>query len=423
MPLRVKNSLLAEGQANIFWRLFRSSAAQAFKAVKAFKLRSMFVILAVSLGITSLTVIVASLEGANNRIDEMVSMFGPDAAFVMGGNMYSRATGQRTKTLSWSDVRVMRDSLPGIYIAAPISQKGRVTIVYENKNFEVNSVQGSTEDYSKIWDWPLGLGRDITKAELDQGASVCLLGAEVTRELFGNSSPIGRTVQISRVPFEVVGVLSERGASGGGGNMDETVVIPLSTLVQRFNQDRQYFRMVRLRFIDAANMEAHTENVKSLLRYLHGLGPDDPDDFSLITSLDIQRFISMIKGGMGLFLGFTAVAALLVSGFVLANLFYLSVSERSVEVGLKKALGAPSQAITMQFLCESVILTLGGAILGLVWGLFISLFLENNLFKIEPSWLVFFSAFLAAIAVGIIFGLKPAHKAAAMEPIAALKGQ
>ncbi|MDR2892264.1 MAG: ABC transporter permease [Deltaproteobacteria bacterium] len=407
--------------------LLRGAAAQAWKAALAFRLRSFFVILAVSLGIASLTVIVASLEGANNKIDELVGIFGPDAAFVTGGSTISRAVGQRTRTITWNDVRTMRDSLPGVYIVAPMSFTGKATLVYANRNFELDRVMGSTENYSEIWNWPLAEGRDISAEDMTRGASVCLIGTKVSQELFGSGNPIGRTIMVARVPFTIIGRLSERGISGGGGNMDETLVMPLSTMIQRFNQDRQYFRMVRLKFTDPQNMDLHAGNIRSLLRYLHGLGPSqaeggEPDDFTIITALDVQRFISMIKGGLSIFLGLTALAAICVSGFVLANLFYISVSERSMEVGLKKALGAPSLAITMQFLCESVLLTLGGALLGLCWGGLLSLFLRNSLFSIELSWRVFLCSTLAAVLIGLIFGLRPARKAASLEPISALKG-
>lgn len=405
-----------------FYRLFTGSLHQAFKAVLSYKLRSLFVIIAVSLGIASLSVIIATMEGANRTIDEMVKAFGSDAAFVQGGNMFSRAVGQRTRTISWNDVSTMRRSLPGVYVVAPMSFRGgRPSLVYGSRNYQIDRLQGSTEDYSRIWDWPIAEGRDFTAADLDRSNSVVIIGSAIAEELFGGEPAVGKNIQIAKIPFKIIGVLQERG--GNMEQMDETVVIPLSTMIKRFNQDRQYFQTVRLKFEDPENLEAHSSNVTSLLRYLHGLGDDDPDDFRVITSLDIQRFIGMIKKGLGVFLGITAIAAMCVSGFVLANLFYISVSERSTEVGLRKALGAPGAAITLQFLCESVILTIGGAALGVVWGMLLGLTLKSGLFAIEFSPLVFLSSLVSAIIVGIMFGLKPAHRAAALDPISALKGQ
>lgn len=404
-------------------RLFFASVRQAFKAVFSYRLRSLFVIVAVSLGIASLSVIVATMEGANRTIDEMVKVFGSDAAFVQGGNMFSRAVGQRTRTISWNDVTTMRRSLPGVYIVAPMSMRfGQPSLVYGNRNYQVDNIQGSTEDFARIWDWPIAEGRDITTADIERSASVVLLGKKIAEELFGNESPIGKSIQVTKIPFTVIGILQERGGSGMD-EMDYTVAIPLSTMIKRFNQDRQYFRTVRLKFEDPENLETHSANVTSLLRYLHGLTEEQPDNFRVFTSLDIQRFIGMLKKGLGFFLGITAVAAMCVSGFVLANLFYISVSERSTEVGLRKALGAPRSAITMQFLCESVLLTIAGAALGVILGMLIGLTIKSGLFAIEFSPTVFFSSLVSAVLVGIIFGLKPAHRAAALEPISALKGQ
>jgi putative ABC transport system permease protein len=409
---------LASGQV----RLFSGALGQAWKAVLAYKLRSLFVIAAVSLGIASLSVIVAAMDGADRRIDELVSAFGPDAAFVQGGNMFSRAVGQRTRTISWKDVAAMRASLPEVYIVAPMSFKGMVTLISGNQNYMADAVMGSTERYTLAWDWPLAQGRDITADDVERAASVVILGAEVARELFGDAGAIGRSLQVAKVPFTVIGVLRQRGG-GGSDRMDYTVVMPISTLIRRFNQDRHYFRMVRLKFENPGNMEAHAANVTSLLRHLHGLGEGQPNDFSIVTALDIQRFIGMLKNGLSVFLGITALAAMCVSGFVLANLFYISVSERGTEVGLRKALGAPARAITMQFLCEAVLLTIGGALLGLGWGMLVKLTVRTTLFDISFSGYVFAVSLCAAVLVGIVFGLKPARRAAALEPISAMKGQ
>lgn len=409
-------------QARLSRFLLTKALGQAWRATLAYRLRSVFVILAVSLGIASLSVIAATMEGAGRKIDELVSIFGPDAAFVQGGNMFSRAVGQRTRTISHNDVNAMRRSLPGVYVVAPMSFKSSVSMVNGNRNYQKDMIMGSAENYCRAWDWPLGQGRDISAADMERAESVVILGAEIARELFGDESPVERGLLLAKIPFKVIGVLSPRGASGSD-QMDYTVVVPLSTMIRRFNQDRQYFRTVRLKFEDPSNMEAHAANVTSLLRHLHGLGEGQTNDFSIVTSLDIQRFIGMLKNGLSVFLGITALAAMCVSGFVLANLFYISVSERGAEVGLRKAVGAPSLAITLQFLCEAVLLTLGGAALGLVWGMLIGLTVDSALFSIEFSGSVFMLSLAAAVLVGIVFGLRPARRAAALEPISALKGQ
>jgi putative ABC transport system permease protein len=171
-------------------------------------------------------------------------------------------------------------------------------------------------------------------------------------------------------------------------------------------------------------MAFHVENLRSLLRDQHKLGPGEKDDFTILTAEEILKFLSMFKGGLVLFLGVTAAVAMVVGGFVLANLFYLSVSERRVEIGLKKALGAKSRAILMQFLAEAVGLTLAGALFGMLLGMALGQLLERlEILRILFSWKVFFLAVAAAVAIGLVFGLKPARQAAALPPVEALRGE
>lgn len=401
------------------WRAMR----MALTALWAYRLRSVFVIAAVSLGIASLTVIVAAVDGAERKTNEITEMFGPDAVLVFGGTIVQRAVGGRTQTLSWEDARAIRASLPGAYLVIPMRSKSNVRLKSSSANYDVDSVVGATENYAEGWNWPLVEGRDFTTDDIKRGERVCLIGDIPARELFGTESPVGKTLLMAGVPLTVVGRLAYRGMSGGGGNIDDRIIVPLTTLTQRFNMDRRYFRALRIKFTDIENMENHVADLTSLLRSLHKLAPDDPDDFTVISASEVRKFMAVIKGGLVLFLGVTAAAAMVVGGFVLANLFLLSVTERRVEIGLKKALGAPSRAVLIQFLMEAVTLTLCGAIAGLGLGMALGQALERlGLIQIVLSWKVFFIAVAAAVAVGILFGLRPARTAAALDPIAALRG-
>ena len=170
-------------------------------------------------------------------------------------------------------------------------------------------------------------------------------------------------------------------------------------------------------------MPFHRENLRSLLRNMHRLEEGENDDFTVLTADEILKFITMFKGGLVAFLGVTAAVAILVGGFVLANLFYLSVTERRVEIGLKKALGAKNQAILLQFLVEAVVLTLIGALFGMLLGMGMGQLLARlGILEILFSWKIFFLSLTASGAIGVIFGLKPAREAAALVPVEALKG-
>jgi len=396
-----------------------------FGALWAYRLRSFFVVLGVAFGIASLTLIVTAVDGANRKAVEMVEMFGPDAALLFGGDFRQRAVGTRALTLSMDDARRIENSLPGVRLVVPMRMKPGQTVKRGARNYQDVPVIGATGDYAGAWNWPLAEGRDISDDDVVHGAKVALLGGTVVRELFGDESPVGQVVYIANIPFQVVGTLITRGVSGGGhADVDNRIIVPLSTLMQRFNLDRKYFRAIRVKFLDAEHMDAHVENMRSLMRHQHNLSPEQEDDFTVLTADEILKFLSMFKGGLALFLGITATIAILVGGFVLANLFSISVSERSEEIGLKKALGARRSAIMVQFLVEACGLTLLGGMLGLFMGLGLGQFLSRlDILTIQFSWKAFFLALAGSQAVGLVFGLKPARQAAGLDPILALRGE
>jgi len=407
---------------NLSRQLWRISG-MALQALWAYKLRSLFVVAGVALGIASLTVIVAAVDGAERKATEIVRWFGPDAVLVFGGNIESRAVGQRSLTLSYADADALRRSLPGAYLVVPMRSKSNQPLRFENRVVQVPLVIGTSEGYAEAWNWPLIEGRDLSAEDLARGAKVGLIGDNTAQELFGDRSPVGHTVLVNKVPVQIVGRLSYRGVVSGSGSIDDRIIIPITTLTQRFHLNRKYFRALRVKFYAPELMAEHIANLRSLLRHLHHLEGEELDDFTIISAEEILKFLSMFKSGLLLFLGVTALVAMTVGGFVLANLFYLSINERRMEIGLKKALGARNWAILSQVLIEAVCLTLLGALFGMGLGMALGQLLARlGLLQILFSWKVFGMAVTAALAIGILFGLKPARQAAALNPIEVLKG-
>jgi putative ABC transport system permease protein len=405
----------------LLWRL----QGMAGLALLAHKARSLFVVAAVAMGIAALTVIVASVDGARRKALEIVDFFGPDAVLVLGGDIENRPVGQRTNTLTWSDARAIARSLPGAYAVLPMRSVRAVTLRYGNKNHEAPTVVGATENYAATWNWPLSEGRDLSEEDIARGAKVALIGDAPAKALFGDASPIGRTVMVKNLPVQIVGRLSYRGFTGGGSDVsvDDRLIMPISTLTQRFNLDRNYFRGLRVRFHDPDLIGVHMENLRALLRHEHKLGPTIPDDFTIMSASEILKFLTAFTGGLVAFLGVTAGVAILVGGFVLANLMFLGVSERRVEIGLRKAVGATSGAILIQFLSEAVYLTLAGAILGVGLGVGLGESLSRlGMLELRLSPKIFVLSLAAALAIALAFGLRPARKAAGLDPIEALRG-
>jgi len=256
--------------------------------------------------------------------------------------------------------------------------------------------------------------------EYNNAEAACVLGAKVYEELFKGENAIGKTIQIGRLPTKVVGVLEERGGTVGGPRIDDRVVMPLTTVMSRLSNEKKFLSMIRLK--TSRDPEATIEDVKIVLRRNHGLEGTE-DDFMTRSSKDILQFVSVISGSLFLFLGTAAVVALVVSGFVLANLFYLTIQERKKDIGIRRAYGATRKGILLSFLFESVFITIIGGIAGVL----LSIALQGTFEKLFDIPMVFsfkvvIFAMVFSFLTGVLSGLKPALKASRIEPIEAIRG-
>ena len=393
----------------------------SFGTVTAFKLRTFFCLISVALGIASITIIVAATEGAYERAFEMVERFGPDSLIVIGGSEEARAVGQRDKTISLDDVEAVRQSFPSAYVVVPMS--GTMSIVsYKDKKHQTR-ITASTSDYSRGWSWPVIQGSDLTEEDVKGLRNVALIGQELVRELFGDKDPVGKYIFVNRIPFQIVGVLSERGTSPSGHSLDDRIVIPLTTYMRKIENQRIYISNFRVRFLDQSNLNKHVEELRAFLRQRHGIINDQPDDFRIISPQEIIKFLVALTGSLVAFIGVAGITCLVVAGFVLANLFLLSVKERTKEIGIRRSVGAKRKDILVQFWGEAVILTGTGGVLGFLLGVISSkLLVLIAEFPIHFSWRAFAIGLALSLLVGIVFGLQPASRAAQMNPVDALRG-
>ena len=394
---------------------------EAGRAVRAYKLRTFFCLISVALGVSSISVIVAATEGAYKMAFEMVDRFGPDSLLILSGSDESRALGERVKTIKLSHVDAVRQAFPTAYILVPMTSLPEVTVAYHHHKYQTRII-GTTADYSRGWTWPVVRGSDLTEQEVKGLRNVALVGSDVVKELFGDRDPVGKYVLVGKLPVQIVGVLSERGMSGGAHNLDNRIIMPITTVMRKLLNESQYITAFRVRFLDQHNIEQRQEEVRLFMRDLMKTPYDEPDEFRIISPTVIVQFLVALTGSLVIFIGIAGVICLIVAGFVLANLFLLSVKERTKEIGIRRAVGARRRDILIQFLEEALIVTTcGGAVgLGIAFG-GAKLLTTIAEFPMDFSWRAFAIGMVLAWTVGIVFGLQPARRAARIEPIEAIR--
>ena len=394
---------------------------QSIKAALAFKLRALFCIISTALGIAAITIIVAATEGAYEKAYEIVNRFGPDSLMVIGGGMESGAIAASEKTITMDDVKAIEESFSDAYVVVPISLYGLATATYKNRHYQTFII-GADSNYSLAWSWPVVQGSDITKKDVKGMKNIALIGQYLAHELFGEKDPVGSYIFVKKFPVQIVGILQERGVTPRGHNIDNRLIMPISTIMNKFLNEKKYVSLVRIRFIDKNRINFYTQEVKRFLRQRHSIPEGAPDDFQIISPKEIIKFLVALTGSLILFLGVSGMISLIVAGFVLANLFLLSVKERSVEIGIRRSVGAKKKDILFQFLSESVILTTIGGLSGFILGILSSRFLTLIAdFPILFSWKAFACGMVLSWIVGICFGLQPSLRAARLHPVEAIR--
>ena len=401
---------------------------QALKGLSRNRLRAFFMMVGIMVGITVLTVVLSAGMGTRERIMERVRVFGLESMMIWAGAPTDQTRvgpgegrgSDVTATLKIEDADAIRAEIRGVRETAPFARRGQTEVRWQDRSFTAPTF-GVTPEWVDVWDWPVARGSFITHEDDETMARVAVIGPTVVRELFGDDDPMGQVIQVGGVPFEITGVLGVKGISAGGGDMDNRVFVPLATYLRRVaNVD--YLDGIRVQVKDLREMEAAVADITSLLRERHGIAPGAVEDFRITTPTEITEMVEEMQGTFNLFLILVAGIALVVGGVVVANIMLLSVGERRKEIGLRKAVGAKGGAIRGQFLLESVAVTFLGGIGGIVLGFVGNLVMER--FTGTPAiltWHVLAVGVLFSTVVGVLAGLHPARKAAAMAPVDALR--
>ncbi len=401
---------------------FMNTFRLALRALARNKMRSALTMLGIIIGVGAVIAVVSIGQGANYLVQQGIAAMGTNAVFIAAGS--NRAGGVRqgyggVKTLTIDDMNAILREIPLIKQAAP-SLANSQQIVYGNQNWNTR-VNGTTPNYFDIRTWPVQSGSIFSDEEVDLAANVCVLGTTVAKILFLDEDPIGKTIRIGNLPFRVDGVLASKGQSSVGQDQDDIIFAPYTT-VQRKIQGITWLQTINASAVSQPASIAAVAPITSLLRERHRLRPGTDDDFLIRTQADIEDLADQTQSVMTLLLGGIASVSLLVGGIGIMNIMLVSVTERTREIGVRMAVGATEDDVRRQFLVEAVTLSMMGGFIGIVFGLVGSALISNLL-----SWptLISGKAIIAAVifsaAVGIFFGYYPAHKAAQLDPIEALR--
>ncbi len=407
---------------------FSATLAVALRALRVNALRSGLTMLGIIIGVAAVITMVAVGAGAQDRVEAQIQSLGSNLIIVFNGSGRSgrvRHGAGTALSLTEADTRAIANEVPGIEVAAP-RVRGTTQLVVGNLNWSA-STQGTTPDYLVARDWDIDSGRNMTEQDVRSSAKVVLLGQTVVDNLFLDADPIGAPIRIKKVPFTVIGVLAKKGQNSWGQDQDDIAIIPISTAKKRVIGTTARSRpgsvgsiIIKVRDID--DMFAAEDGINALLRQRHNIQPGQPDDFGVRNLSELMATRAESNRVLSILLAAVASVSLLVGGIGIMNIMFVSVTERTREIGLRMAVGARPKDILWQFLVEAVTLSLIGGLIGIALGLFGAgaiARLAQWPMLVQPASLVI--AFVFAGAVGIFFGYYPARKAARLDPIDALR--
>jgi len=401
----------------------------ALRSLAANKLRSSLTMLGIIIGVAAVIALMGVGRGASAAIDSQINSMGTNLLFVSPGSTSS--SGVRTaqgsaQTLTYEDALALNDpeNLPAVAAVAPQAEAmGQVVYMGNNVN---TRIAGVTADYGPVRNYTVQDGEFVTEAHVQAKSSVVVLGANVASTLFENASPVGQSVRINNITFKVIGVLTAKGGSGMG-NQDDMVVVPITTAMARLSRNRagsgNVISQISVQVVDAKQMDAAIEQIGAVLRDRHNIRYEG--DFTVRSQQDMLESATAITDVLTLFLGGVAGISLLVGGIGIMNIMLVSVTERTREIGIRKAIGATKKNVLSQFLTEATILSVLGGLVGVATGAGIAHLISGvsvGTMTLQPviSMDSVLLATLFSLGVGLFFGIYPAFRAASLNPIDAL---
>lgn len=405
--------------------IFTENFRVALRALTANKLRSALTMLGIVIGVGAVVALMAIGQGATSSITSQIENAGSNLVMVFPMRQFGRQGQPRLSKLYYSDYIALQSFQTNIAAIAPIYQTS-LSVKYGGQSLQT-TVSGVTPGYAEVNAWKVARGRFITEGDRKAEARVAVLGSQTATDLFGGVDPIGRKVKIAGVSFEVVGVLESKGTSGFG-SQDDLLLVPLETGYRRLfgsaaaDGGRNLLSMISLSATTPDTVNTLMAQVERIMRNQHHIQPGQETDLTVMSQNDILSIATNITSTLTTFLGAIAAISLLVGGIGIMNISLVSVTERTREIGLRKAVGAKRAHILLQFLIESITMSILGGLLGIGLGAGIgAIVTATGLITAKLTINSILLAFSFSAAVGLFFGIYPAMRAARLRPIDALR--
>ena len=401
----------------------KEGLAISWDAIRANKMRSILTTLGIIIGIVTVTLMGTAIEGLNRAFMNSISFIGADVFYVQREEWGPRSEEdwlamQKRREITLEDCHALERSLTLARAITPVAFTGRL-VRYDKRSARGVTIVGATDQMILTGGITLGDGRFMSAAESDGARTVCVLGSQVATNLFPRETPLGKRVTIGQRPFEVIGVLEPQGTLFG--NFDNQVIIPIEQLMTSFVHSREV-TMIQVKVSDVGDMDNAREELHTVMRRIRRLSPTQPDDFAINQQDQILSMVHRVTATIAAVgLSITGLS-LFVGGIGIMNIMFVSVAERTREIGIRKAIGAKRRTILLQFLIEAAAICLiGGAIgLGIAWPftLLLGKFLPATL---SPT--IVSIALLVSLFTGVLSGFFPAWRAARMNPVDALRNE
>ena len=397
----------------------------ALRALQRNKLRAFLTMLGIIIGVGAVIAMVAIGQGSKKSIQDQLSSMGSNMITVRPNSNQTPGGGARldvstVQTLTLDDIKAIQNQAQYINAVSPAVQ-GRGQVINAAMNWPT-TMQGVSPDFLTIRNWPLKEGVSFSDEDVNGAAKVCLIGQTVVDNIFDpGDDPVGKTIRFNKIPFKIIGVLAEKGENAFGQDQDDILLAPYTTVQKRILAI-PFIQTIYASALNSETSEAATQELSQVLRTSHKLTNSEQDDFTVRTQAELISTFSSTSQLLTVLLAAIAGISLLVGGIGITNIMYVSVTERTKEIGLRMAIGAKGIDILMQFLIEAIVISITGGILGVLLGL-----LSSKLITVFLSWPTLVSessiilSFVVCAITGIFFGYYPAQKASRLDPIEALR--